>query len=227
MRINILQHAADEGPGAIATWAQIHQGVTYVYHPAVYDILPRAEQTDLLVLMGGSVSPSDKLGWIAEERALIKQMIASGKPILGICFGAEQIVETLAGHVDKMPDKRIGWTEFKRANDLIPGLPEKVTALSWHQKMFSKPVGAKTLFAGEKVPTAGFLYQDNVVGLQFHLEVNENNLRDMVVNNGGKADVDNELGQTSQQILHHGVPRGNARVLFNILNYITGQESLL
>lgn len=92
MRINILQHAADEGPGAIATWAQIHQGVTYVYHPAVYDILPRAEQTDLLVLMGGSVSPSDKLGWIAEERALIKQMIASGKPILGICFGAEQIV---------------------------------------------------------------------------------------------------------------------------------------
>lgn len=227
MRINVLQHAADEGPGAIATWAQIHQAVTYTYHPAIYDILPRAEQTDLLVLMGGSVSPTDKLGWIAEERALIKQMLATGKPILGICFGAEQIVETLSGHVDKMPDKRIGWTEFDRESNVIPGLPEKVTALSWHQKMFSKPEGARVLFSGEKVPTAGFLYNSNVVGLQFHLEVNENNLRDMVVNNGGKADLNNELGQTTQQILHHGVPRGNARILFNILNYITGKESLL
>lgn len=227
MRINILQHAADEGPGAIATWAQIQQAVTYIYHPAIYNIVPRAEQTDLLVLLGGSVSPTDKLGWIAEERALIKHMLASGKPVLGICFGAEQIVQTLSGHVDKMEQKCIGWTDFDRTSEAIPGLPEKVTALSWHQKMLSKPEGAQLLFSSEQAPAAGFLYNSNVVGLQFHLEVNENNLREMVVNNGGKADLGNALGQTTQQILHHGVPRGNARILFNILDFITGKNSKL
>ncbi|GEP25304.1 hypothetical protein LDI01_28970 [Lentilactobacillus diolivorans] len=33
MRINVLQHTPNEGPGAIALWAQQHQHQLYIYHP--------------------------------------------------------------------------------------------------------------------------------------------------------------------------------------------------
>lgn len=62
MRINILQHTPNEGPGSIRNWAEKYGHKIYVYHPYQFNgILPTADQTDMLIILGGPMSPNDHL----------------------------------------------------------------------------------------------------------------------------------------------------------------------
>ncbi|MGL6207853.1 MAG: type 1 glutamine amidotransferase, partial [Lactobacillus panisapium] len=71
MIVNVLQHTPNEGPGSIQKWAHLHHHEFYVYHPYQFGILPTAEETDFLVILGGPMSPNDDLPWIKQERQLI------------------------------------------------------------------------------------------------------------------------------------------------------------
>ena len=59
MRVNVLQHTPNEGPGSIKTWADQHHYDFYVYHPETFGKLPTVEETDLLIILGGPMSPND------------------------------------------------------------------------------------------------------------------------------------------------------------------------
>ncbi len=41
MRINVLQHTPNEGPGAIKAWAEDRGNKVYVYHPETFGIFPK------------------------------------------------------------------------------------------------------------------------------------------------------------------------------------------
>ena len=75
MRINVLQHTPNEGPGAIRLWAEENGHELYVYHPYRYGILPDVEETDMLVILGGPMSPNDDFEWLKKERDLIRAAI--------------------------------------------------------------------------------------------------------------------------------------------------------
>ena len=81
MRLNVLQHVSDEGPGAILNWANDHQATVTVYHPNDFGLLPTVDETDLLVVLGSPASPNDDDQWIKDERALIKGMLTAKKPV--------------------------------------------------------------------------------------------------------------------------------------------------
>lgn len=221
MRINVLQHTPNEGPGAIKSWADQHHDDFYVYHPATFGNLPTAKETDLLVLLGGPMSPNDDVVWINQERELIKELIKQHKPIFGACFGAQQIAMALGQKVVDAPVKEVGWAPVYLKDHTIPDLPEKMTALHWHQQMFELPAQAKLLYSSDLVKNQGFLYGDNVIGLQFHFEPEEDNLREMAVNDNVYPEEDNALHQTAAEIIKHGVPQENKAVMFKLLNYIS------
>ena len=83
MRINVLQHTPNEGPGSIASWAFSRGHEFFVYHPYFFDgVLPKASETDLLIILGGPMSPNDELPWISKERELIKKLSKEGVTIL-------------------------------------------------------------------------------------------------------------------------------------------------
>ena len=44
MRINVLQHTPNEGPGTIQEWSQDRGHEMYVYHPYQFDNLPTADE---------------------------------------------------------------------------------------------------------------------------------------------------------------------------------------
>lgn len=81
MRLNVLQHVSDEGPGAILNWANDHQATVTIYHPNDFGLLPTVDETDLLVVLGSPASPNDDDQWIKDERALIKGMLTAKKPV--------------------------------------------------------------------------------------------------------------------------------------------------
>ncbi|ORN26505.1 GMP synthase [glutamine-hydrolyzing] [Lentilactobacillus parabuchneri] len=220
MRINVLQHTPNEGPGSIQDWAHAHGYQLYVYHPYQFGFLPAADETDMLVILGGPMSPNDDLAWIKQERALIQELLANETPIFGACFGAQQITKTLGYPVTKGPAKEVGWAPVYRKSDVIPGLPEKLTALHWHEDMFQIPEGAQLLFSSDNLVNQGFVLNHHVVGLQFHFEPKEDNVREMVINDHPyiKGSV---LNQSAEEILARQVPDENKNVMFQILNYIT------
>ena len=62
-----------------------------------------------LVFMGGPMSANDDLAYIRRELALIERAAAAGKPILGVCLGAQLVAKALGARVHKNPVKEIGW----------------------------------------------------------------------------------------------------------------------
>ncbi|WP_413628062.1 type 1 glutamine amidotransferase [Fructilactobacillus vespulae] len=221
MRINVLQHTPNEGPGTIATWANHHGHELFVYHPYQFGILPTEKETDLLVILGGPMSPNDDMAWIQAERDLIKQLLAAHKPIFGACYGAQQIAKTLGAKISKAPAKEVGWATVYLENTKIPGIPAELTALHWHEDQFEVPKQAQLLFSSKLVKNQGFLLNDNVIGLQFHFEPAADNVREMVVNDGRYALDHNALEQTPADILHHPVPPENQTIMFKLLDFIT------
>ncbi len=112
MRINILQHTPNEKAGSILEWAKLHHHDVYTYHPYQVGKLPKDNDTDMLVILGGPMS----------------------------------------------------------------------TVLHWHEDMFEIPPKAQLLFSSDHVKNQGYLYQKNVIGLQFHFEPLDNNVKEIVVN---------------------------------------------
>lgn len=221
MRINVLQHTPNEGPGAIGDWARARGDELYVYHPYAFGgVLPSATETDMLVILGGPMSPNDDVDWIAAERERIAELLAMRKPLYGVCYGAQQIVKTLGYPVTKAPHKEVGWAPVYRQTDVLPGVPAELTALHWHEEMFAVPDDAQLLFSSDLVRNQGFLLQGNVLGLQFHFEPRADDVREIVVNDGAYALSGNDLNQSPADILRHPVPDQNAKVLFKMLDAI-------
>lgn len=220
MRINVLQHTPNEGPGMIADWAAQQGYPLYIYHPYQFGQLPTAAETDLLVILGGPMSPNDDLPWIKQERGLIQTLLAQHKPLFGACYGAQQITKTLGYPVTKAPAKEVGWAPVYRQSSVIPDLPATLNVLHWHEEMFTIPTEAKLLFSSAAVKNQGFVLGHRVVGLQFHLEPKANNVREMVVNDYPYL-AGSVLDQSTNDILATPIPTTNQQALFKILDYIT------
>ena len=219
MIINVLQHTPNEGPGSIQKWAHLHHHEFYVYHPYQFGILPKAEETDFLVILGGPMSPNDDLPWIKQERQLIEKLLAKNVPILGICYGAQQIVKTLGYQVKKASVKEVGWGPVTVQTDVIKGLSHELTVLHWHEEMFEIPQEAHILFSNDNLQNQGFVLGKQAVGLQFHLEPEEDNLKEIVVNDAQYI-AGSVFQQTAEQIISAPIPPANEAAMFSILDYL-------
>ena len=167
------------------------------------------------------MSPGDDLAWLPQERGLITDCLKSHIPILGICLGAQQIAMALGASVHLAPHKEVGWAPVYRQSDALPGLPEKLLALHWHQDMFELPEGSHLLYSSDLLDNQGFLVNGNVVGLQFHLEQQEDNVREIVINDGAYAEEGNDLHQSPAEILEQEVPAANKQAIYTILDYLS------
>ena len=220
MRVNILQHTPNEGPGSILDWARVNGHQSFVYHPYQFGYLPTADETDLLIILGGPMSPNDDVSWISQERELIQELLDKDVPMFGACYGAQQIAKTLGYAVSEAPAKEVGWAPVYLQSHVIPDLPAELLALHWHQEMFEVPKEATLLFSSDAVKNQGFVMNHRVVGLQFHFEPQDDNIREMVVNDFPYIEG-SILGQTATDILNMSVPTINKDVMFKILDYIT------
>lgn len=220
MIINVLQHTPNEGPGSIEAWAKQHHHDFYVYHPYQFGILPTAQQTDFLVILGGPMSPNDDLPWIAQERKLIKELLDKDVPILGVCYGAQQIAKTLGCQIKKAPVKEVGWAPVELQSDKISDLPQELTVLHWHEETFEIPEEADVLFSNENLTNQGFVLGHKAVGLQFHLEPEQNDINEIVVNDSQYIEG-SVLNQTAEQVISKVIPTANQEAMVSILDYLT------
>jgi len=177
LRIHALQHVAFEGLGHIGSWiaAEEHQlTVTRLYEGGA---LPDPNDFDRLIIMGGpmNIYEDDRYPWLSGEKVLIRQAIKAGKSAVGICLGAQLLADALGSPVFAGQEKEIGWlpirlTEAGKHTGLLSGLPNQSTVFHWHGDTFAIPEGAIHLAESEGCSSQAFLYDNRILGLQFHLE---------------------------------------------------------
>jgi GMP synthase-like glutamine amidotransferase len=189
MRIHCLTHVPFEGPGFVGRWAEERghrMAFTRLY---AGDLLPAAADLDLLLVMGGpmNIYEHDPYPWLAAEKACIRAAIDAGKKALGICLGAQLVADVLGGPVTRNPLKEIGWFEVARTNGaaasrVFSALPERFMALHWHGDTFAVPPGCLHAAASRACANQAFVFEDRVVGLQFHLEATAESLAALIEN---------------------------------------------
>lgn len=180
LSIACLQHAPFEGPAAIEDWARKRLHRLSVTRLDLGDRLPVPEQFDWLVVLGGPMGVGDEAQhpWLAAERDLIREAIAAGRTVLGICLGAQVIASVLGASVARAEEREIGWfpvrlTPQARALPWLDALPDSFTAFHWHTDTFTLPEGATRLASSEGCREQAFLFGSSVLAVQFHLEMTE------------------------------------------------------
>ena len=206
MNIHAFIHTPYEEPGYIVEWAKEkghNLSTTSFYKPFT---LPKSEELNWLIIMGGpmGVYDEDKYPWLIEEKRFIKQAIENGKIVLGICLGSQLIAEVLGAKVFPNKHKEIGWfkiktTEEAAKNDIFNFLPEETIVFHWHGDTYNLPPGAVHLAESEVCKSQAFIFNEKVIGLQFHIEVTDKLLSDML--SGGNDELaKNTYVQTEDKI---------------------------
>ncbi|AKB32312.1 Glutamine amidotransferase class-I [Methanosarcina siciliae HI350] len=190
MKIHCIRHVNFETPGTITEWIERKNHFLSTTHLYENESFPEINTFDLLIVMGGpmNIYEYEKYPWLREEKAFLEKAIAGRKAVLGICLGAQLLADILKAEVFKNDSKEIGWfpvfaerTE-KAEIPLLEGIPEKFLAFHWHGDTFSLPGGAKKLFESEACKNQGFTYENRVVGLQFHLEMSNETIGNVIEN---------------------------------------------
>lgn len=149
----------------------------HYYDLGVHDIAALDPmRADLLVVLGGPVGvyETQSYPFLVAERQILAARLAAHRPTLGLCLGAQQIAAALGAGVAPSGIKEIGFaeltlTEAGRAGPLrhLEGVP----VLHWHGDAFQIPEGAVNLATTPLCATQGFAIGRNILGLQFHPEV--------------------------------------------------------
>ena len=174
----IVQHVPTEGPGLFGQWLADDGVPTRTLRPFANERWPQSlNGCRGLLVMGGPMNVDDaaRHPWLAEEVRLLQRGIAAGRPVLGMCLGAQLIAKAQGARVWRGLQPEIGWcevegTEASRRDPLFAAFPQRYTVFQWHGDTFDLPQDAVLLARSRAYPQA-FRCGERVYALQYHLEV--------------------------------------------------------
>lgn len=175
----VLSHIAFEDLGSFETTLRTRGfEIESLLAAAAADLLPKAQSCDLLVIMGGpmGVYEQDQHPFLANEIAAIRQRIASRKPTLGVCLGAQLMAAALGARVYPGTNgKEIGWSAIQPVQAIpawfAPLVADGLQLLHWHGDTFDIPAGALHLASSNLYANQAFAIGNFALALQFHPEV--------------------------------------------------------
>jgi GMP synthase-like glutamine amidotransferase len=187
MNVLIIKHVDIEGPGLIEEILQEYRISHQMINLEKDTLSKNLDDFSHIIILGGpmNVYEEDRYPFLRAEDLFIKEAIQRRKRILGICLGAQLIAKALGAKVFKSPLKEIGWydvelTETGLKDSLFSTLPKMFSVFQWHEDTFEIPRNAKLIATSSSVPNQAFRYGKNVYGLQFHLEVTEEMIKQWI-----------------------------------------------
>lgn len=178
MRVHHIRHVEFENLGSIENWLESQGHTVTCTRMYANDPLPQINQFDWLIVMGGPMSANDDatLPWMKPEKEFIRNVIDAGKPVLGVCLGSQLIAAALGARVYPNTQREIGWFPIQRSPDATQHpfgelLPSQIDVFHWHGDTFDLPNGAVRLASSAACLNQAYAYSNNVLALQFHLEM--------------------------------------------------------
>jgi GMP synthase (glutamine-hydrolysing) len=146
----------------------------YAIHYADSGMEEPAGDPDLLVVLGAPIGAyEDELyPFLKAEIAFIEARLKAGKPILGICLGAQLMARALGALVYPGKAKEIGWKklELTAAGETLLAPLKGLPMLHWHGDTFDLPEGATNLASTDICQHQAFTYGEHALAFQFHPE---------------------------------------------------------
>ncbi|ENX22041.1 hypothetical protein F892_01281 [Acinetobacter vivianii] len=175
--VNVIQHLAFEDLGSLEdVFYQLGFRVRY-FEAGVDDLSPALNYEGLTVILGGPIGvyETEDYPFLVDEIAGLKQRLKANKPTIGICLGAQLIAHALGAKVYAGHQKEIGWSqlEIKAVENNPLAALENVEVLHWHGDTFDLPSNATLLASSAIYPNQAFSIGNNILALQFHLEITE------------------------------------------------------
>jgi GMP synthase-like glutamine amidotransferase len=185
MEILVFLHHPLEGLGTIKQWLESHQASITYHKFFTNQAIPNVDDYDALIIMGGPMSVNDEVEhpWITDAVRSIKRAIDGNKKVLGICLGAQLIAKSLGALVKPNQHKEIGLhpiSPVKTSNTNVFTFPNQLNVIHWHSQTFDIPINATHIAQSEACFNQGFQIGNNVIGLQFHLELDKDSLKSLV-----------------------------------------------
>lgn len=233
-RLLVFQHVAAEPLGTLDPLIRRRghriRFKNFERHP---DAQLNTERYHGLVVLGGpmNVDESPQRTHLRSEMQAIETMLKQGKPVLGICLGAQLLAHVLGAAVPRNPVKEIGWyslhkTTAGRQDPVLAPLDDATPVFQWHGCRFDIPQGAVHLARSSDCEQQAFRYGDNAYGFQFHLEMDERLIERWLANPAYRDElqaadlphdghVDREQAIRAQTRQHIAAMQAQADAVFN------------
>lgn len=227
MHIHCFRHVAFETPGTIAEWVELNgHTLTHTLFFEKNFQLPQFSDFDALLVMGGpmNVYEHEKFPWLPAEKIFIRNAIDAGKKILGICLGAQLIASALGYEVFRGKEKEIGFFNVHFTNEALNNpvfshFAATYPLFHWHGDSFDLPENAVLLASTGVCRNQAFLLGNQVLAMQFHLEMNEAAIEQMMLQDGNELSEKGNCIQTKPEIRSgYAFLEANRRDLFTLLN---------
>lgn len=204
MKVHYIQHVHFEGLSSIKSYMEENNhefSCTRLYQG---EALPPVNDFDWLIVMGGpmGIYDDENYPWLNAEKKFIKSVISSKKIVLGICLGAQLIADVLGAKVQTNKHREIGWFNISRLpgtdNTILSSvIPDNSIVFHWHGDTFDIPEGAISLAESEACKNQGFILNNRVLALQFHLETTMESATALIEN--CRDELDGSLYVQSEQ----------------------------
>lgn len=211
IRVHFVQQVPFETPACLEELTEAHAcscSYSRLYENAHF---PPISSFDLLIIMGGPMNIYEEKThpWLKDEKQFIEKAIRANKKVLGICLGAQLLADVLGANVTQNRFKEIGWFPVHLTGEgdecrLCQGFSKTFTPFHWHGDTFSIPNGAKRIAWSEACENQGFVYDDHVVALQFHLETTKKSMQELIGNCRNELEDNAPYIQKSQDLQKKG-----------------------
>ncbi|KPN20601.1 hypothetical protein AO715_12260 [Xanthomonas sp. Mitacek01] len=180
-RILVFQHVAAEPLGTLDPLIRRRgHRIRFVNFEREPDAQPSVDRYRGLVVLGGPMNVEERAtrAHLMTELRAIERMLELGRPVLGICLGAQLLAHVLGAPVRRIERPEIGWyplttTDAGRLDPVLAPLGETSPVFQWHGRHFEVPATAVHLARTDSCEQQAFRYGDNAYGFQFHLEMDQ------------------------------------------------------
>lgn len=142
----------------------VHEGAT----PGSID------EHDAWVISGSQASVYEDLDWIRTGEDIVTELLATERPVFGICFGHQLMAQALGGRVERAA---VGWGVGVHRYDVVEPPPTMATApasiglLALHQdQVVEAPADSSVWATSEFCPIAGLTFGERAWSIQPHPE---------------------------------------------------------
>ena len=188
MKIGILQtgQAPDSLRAALGDYPQMFQrllaagGFSFqTWHVEGMDFPASIHDADGWLITGSRHGVYEGHAFIAPLESFIRDAMAAGLPVVGICFGHQIMAQAMGGTIARFPG---GWAVGAQVYDMDG---QALTLNAWHQdQVIIPPDGARTIGSNAFCPHAALAYGDTGLSVQAHPEFDDTFIQGLIDTRG-------------------------------------------